>query len=516
MKIIVNAMRRILAHFNYDVRRVTGPMLRLETLFREVTQLFSSEIKVHVFDDDPQTLQEILRSFQQEQLTLHRHSLQRDFSSVVKVPPKEFILLVDLEGVQLAELAEQNLSLESAVMVIASATLGSFNSGVTKFSSIRESFLAIGLELIDVATSTQPVVVNSSQSRVFLVFSSLKNASRLTKDKANSRRRVNEVKAFLPKTIACRSNFRWLTGKGSFGHNAGVFNPGAIEEKSGFLLLMRGEFDSWNSQKQSELKYFSSWRVELAEFDSTLSRISNKTLNFTGALSKGGCRLEDFRLFRVGQQIYSNHSVITLPAERSALDQPLQRDAQIVRVGVSEYSDREREMKFVGFPTIDFQTSTIEKNWAMFTVGVEVFVIYSICPYRVFRASNWPELKFIAAVDCQLDLTVVGASGMIRNSVNPVEYDERHLIHIVHAVHFSKQYIFWALLIDKVTLIPRFISNVPVARAGISVAGSIVYVCSVVSRGKDVLLFAGINDCSAGFWEIERSVLDSTWFPLPA
>jgi hypothetical protein len=510
MKFAVNLLRRFLGRLGYETRQVSVPTLRLDDFFSSIGQLLPFECEVHIFDDDPRTLREMLRAAGQRKTHLHDLGLPVEALYAGRAPPKLTWCSVNVERVPLESVLGKSWPGGSSI-VIASASIGAFDRGQCDFPSIVDHCSKCGLELLDVGILNQPVVLNFGQSRVLLIFATPEIVGLYTTATASCVRRVAEARAFLPVPAAQNSTFRWLTRAGTFGHEAGVFNPGAYPTNSGYVSLMRGESEWWPSQKASEIRHFSSWSLDLVELDSSFQIALQKPLPFKGTFLVNRFRIEDFRLFGAGGKIYCNHAVVTLESDRAPVEQPVQLESQIVRVGLSTLSESHAELVFVGFPSLDLPTRSIEKNWAMLARGDDVFLIYSMSPYRVLRATNWPQLTFTSIVDRHLSFPVIGSAGMIRNSVNPVDYDEHHFLHVVHVVHPSKQYVFWALLVEKESLMPRYFCEIPLARAGNSVGAAIIYVCSVVAEKDRVLLFAGINDCGSGVWTIDRAILDSRW-----
>ncbi len=515
MNVISQLLRRILTHFGYEATQASVPTLRLEEFLRLSKEQLTSETAVHVFDDDPRTIRRLIGAFQERHTHVHSLGLHGSPFDSTYSPNEHFWITINIERVALQTSLANEAWFKAADVLIICGSLGAFNSGTCDFTAITRKCSEAGLELLDVAAANQPVAFNCAQNQLYLIFAPPRFFERYKENFSRRVRRVDEARAFLPVPAAQRATFRWLTESGSFGHKGGVFNPGAIADDSGSLLLMRGESDLWNAQKKSEARHFSSWKLELVNIDSENETTGHKTLHFSSPFPKDTFRVEDCRLFKVGDKVFSNHAVITLPSDRMALDQPLELESRVSRMGLSYLSGTTPELQFKGFPTIDIPTRRIEKNWAMFSLGADVYLIYSLSPYRILRANAWPELSFSTVVNRDLLFSFAQPNSMIRNSTNPVEYDEHHLLHIVHAVHPSKQYVFWALLIEKDGLLPRFACDIPIARAGRSVPGSIVYLCSVIAQSTRILLFAGINDCSSGVWEIKRSLLDSRWRPLP-
>ena len=514
MNIAVHWLRKCLARCGYEARQVSTPTLRLDEFLSASKKMLQGDWELHIFDDDPRAVREISKA--QSAGNTFTHNLESPVESSMsrRIPSKPILISVNVERVQLDVLLGIRSWSDSATVVAASGSLGAFNRGICDFAAIERFCAEKGFELLDVASLNQPVLLNSEQTRIFLIFSRPGAFAGYTADASSRVRRVDEARAFLPVPAALASEFKWLTRAGSFGYDAGAFNPGALAAPTGYVAIMRGEGDWWHIQRGNEIKHFSSWRLEWVDMSSTLTMRAHKPVRFVGALPSNGFRVEDFRLLRVGEDIFSNHAVVTLSEGRPAGNQPVRLDSQIVRVGISVVSASRSELQFVGFPAIDIPTRSIEKNWAMFNRGSEVFLIYSMSPYRVLRATSWPKLDFKTVVNRRLSLPIGGASGLIRNSVNPVDYDERHFLHVVHVVHPSKQYVFWALLIEKDSLIPRFVCQIPLVRAGRSLEASIVYLSSIVAEKDHVRLFAGINDCSSGAWEIERSILDARWRKL--
>ena len=147
----------------------------------------------------------------------------------------------------------------------------------------------------------------------------------------------------------------------------------------------------------------------------------------------------------------------------------------------------------------------------MFAAGDRLLLLYSVAPYVLLSCSNWPGLDFTTIMEAEVQLPFGGDGLAIRNSVNPVDYDGRHWLHIVHKVYPGKQYAFWALLIDKQTLQPVRATVRPLVRGWHSYSASIIYTCSVLVDSDHVRLFSGLDDSSACVATIPRRRLDAEW-----
>jgi hypothetical protein len=185
-----------------------------------------------------------------------------------------------------------------------------------------------------------------------------------------------------------------------------------------------------------------------------------------------------------------------------------------INVGVSRLDLVSKELTYLGVPRLDRPVGSTEKNWVFFEHEGQLYLLYSFKPYHVLRANRWPKLDFATVLNQDLPLALAEKEIPIRNSVNPVEYDAEHFLHVVHKVYPWKRYAFWAVLIEKQTLLPKLITNRPLVCGWHSAPASIIYVCALVSRKSEILVFGGLNDSSLGVWRVSRSRLDSHWGPL--
>ena len=193
---------------------------------------------------------------------------------------------------------------------------------------------------------------------------------------------------------------------------------------------------------------------------------------------------------------------------------PIRPEKLRTMIGLSLFKSEEPLLTYLGSPTLDRPVARMEKNWAMFSTGKLVHLIYSFNPYRLFSTDALPDLRFSCVLECRLNLPLLEDGLSFRNSINPVSYDEGHLLHLVHKVYPGKRYIFWAVLIDKMTLLPVKISRRPLLSAGSSAAASTIYACSAISRKDDLVVFGGIDDCAVGGWRIAKADLDRHWISI--
>jgi hypothetical protein len=239
-------------------------------------------------------------------------------------------------------------------------------------------------------------------------------------------------------------------------------------------------------------------------------RIAARTeVRWADAPAYAGCRFEDFRLFRHQGRLYSNHTYIRGNGGLSGR-KPVRPERLQTSVGISRLETEGALLTPLGPAQLDRPVERVEKNWAMCSSGDRVHLIYSFSPYRLFAAQAFPDLQFAFVAERTPRFPFADDGISFRNSINPVPWDSRHLLHIVHKAYPEKRYVFWAVLLDKDTLLPVQFSRRPLV-SDRSSAGSITYVCSAVCHKDDLLLFGGIDDCSIGAWRIRKADLEPHW-----
>jgi hypothetical protein len=173
------------------------------------------------------------------------------------------------------------------------------------------------------------------------------------------------------------------------------------------------------------------------------------------------------------------------------------------------------QLAFAGCPELDAPAQFIEKNWAVMSRGDRLFLLYTAEPFHLLELEDWARLRFRTVERAAIRFPFSCPRQSLRNSLNPVDYDEQHWLHVVHRVYPGKQYCFWALLIDKARLRPVFALPRPLARGGQPFPASILYLCSAVAGTNSIRFFFGVNDSGSGTAEVLRSDLDAQWRRLP-
>jgi hypothetical protein len=226
------------------------------------------------------------------------------------------------------------------------------------------------------------------------------------------------------------------------------------------------------------------------------------------------CRTEDFRLFRFRGQVVANHVVISAADPAKPTGSQLHLDQLQTRIAISVLDPTQRRLSWQGCPSIDRPLAQTEKNWAMFAAGEELYLLYSFAPYVLLRCTDWTKLHFETVVQADIPVPFSGDGLTLRNSINPIDYDDRYWLHVVHRVYPGKQYTFWPVLIEKSTLRPARVGRRPLACGGRSHTASILYLSSALAAKDHVDLFFGLDDAALGWSRVTRARLDSNWVAL--
>jgi hypothetical protein len=295
--------------------------------------------------------------------------------------------------------------------------------------------------------------------------------------------------------------------RGSYG----VFNPGAFHHAGRAFLLARQEALPWPILRNNPVRFFAPPPPLLLSLETT-GNLQGGQIEPGRAveLKPGfphGARAEDFRVFTHAGCLLVNHAILREAGGREGRIQP---DQLVTRVGLAQLDPDQPSLTFLGEPSLPLDLRTVEKNWAMFSSGGEIHLIYSFQPFRIFSAPVPIPAQYRARASVSLELPPHLAGASLRNSINPVPYDSRHLLHVVHTVYAEKRYVFWPVLLDRDSLLPVRVGRRPILRG----EQSLTYVCSALAAEDQVTFFGGIDDCALGSWQLARALLEANWLPL--
>ena len=423
------------------------------------------------------------------------------------------LLVLDAENVEPAEILGDERTRRQVETILVRCSLGHLWIGGWDLGRAARAFRAAGFGLRDVLGPAGLLSWSAPAESIILVFGNERLGAVQRPTGAAAARATEALAVFSPPLVRARS-LRRLAGRGSYGFAAGLLNPGALRWEGRTLLLARGEHAPWAAQKADEATFMDSVRPVLMEPapDAAGTFLARELALTDGGQPVAG-RCEDFRLFRFRGDLFSNCAITAIAGRRPQRGRRLQLGTITTRIGLARLDPVGGRLAFLGTPRIDRPLRRLEKNWAMFEAGGELHLLYSFSPYRLLRATNWPALDFTEIRACEPRPPADTLPAVLRNSVNPVEYDERYFLHVVHAVFPVKRYVFWAVLIDRATLLPAMVSARPLVGGWRSAPAAIIYVSAVVAGADEIEVYGGLNDSSVGRWTLRRDELDAAWLP---
>jgi hypothetical protein len=512
---IIQAVRRFLAKRGYAIVQLDeGVPESLEAYVAALGRQPVRIARICIRDSDPEPVRVFLNHFH-ERVVSYRSAPNKGDPELPGGGNEPLLLAIDAGELRGAGPAGLALCLARSSLVIIRSKFGAFWSGREDALDLAEQMEEAGFRLTEVLHRPVAGLSRPPEENVYLAFArertdSASGGAAPRPLSARSALTLNQLSA----PIAAAEGAVRLAGRGTGGFPAGVCNPGALEGTGGLVLLARGERIPWPIQKRSWTGFAASCQPLLLVLGEDLQIATAAEVRFDDSTVPPCSRLEDFRLFQHSDQIYTNHSVIAGEGPPGS-EAPVVPEALRTAVGISRFDPEERCLTYLGAPVLDCPVARIEKNWAMFSTAAGLQLIYSFNPYRLFSAPAMPGLRFNSVIEQALRLPIPDDGLTLRNSINPVLYDAVHLLHLVHKVYPNKQYLYWAVLIDRTTLLPVKISARPLLRGIASSGASILYACSAIVRAEEVLVFGGVDDCAIGAWRISRAVLDRHWLPLP-
>jgi hypothetical protein len=509
--------RRLLHRAGYlALRPPHGVSEELPTYLRGIERETSGPLHVVCVDDDTGVQSQLLREFSVEKvwfcspLELHRQP-----SPPPPPPHGTQVLILGLFPRPADSSAVTALWTRTWSAILLRVQLGSCWRGEMDLTPWLEQLEQRGFTLEDVV-SPPPLSPVQGAAHSVLLAARPRESRRASARATLGLARAAEAATFLTPPVIPSASARILTGRGSGGFRAGLFNPGAIVENGQIELLARGEDTFWRQQQADEPTYFNAVQPCGLKWDPAAGLSPPRPFSWKTPPRLTNWRAEDFRLFRYRDEVYSNHSLLSRCGAPAVTGRPVDLERVRCRVAFSRVDFRSLHLAFQGYPELDVPNRLIEKNWAVMTHGDRLFLSYSAEPFHLLELEDWDRLRFrtVTRTDPRFPFSCPGTT--LRNSLNPIDYDERHWLHVVHRVYPGKQYCFWALLIDKARRRPAFALARPLARGGEPLPASILYLCSAIATGEVVRFFFGVNDAGLGVAEVPRPLLDSHWQRLAA
>ncbi len=315
------------------------------------------------------------------------------------------------------------------------------------------------------------------------------------------------------------SDLRAIAGPTYAGFAGGVMNTSVIAWENDFWALGCGRDRHWmDSLTHPKSKdYLRGQPIvlkvdpkRLTVIDSFLPEVKNNPFEGLDTV------LEDLRLFSFQARIWASGSVV-FPVRHPVIS-PYKNVYQVLL----ELDVSKKTLSFIGSPQLHFPLNPIEKNWIYLEDKGRLLCFYSFSPYVVFYSLPQSPLDFtrLQQRDWGHDFGALGDSlHRISFSVNPIGYDEGHVLSAIHKFDDGsgyRIYSHWAVLLDRFTLLPVKISRIPLIEGG-SARGrlpGIIYLMGVARRENGFIFSAGEGDDHSSVLEISKAFLEQHWIPF--
>jgi hypothetical protein len=273
----------------------------------------------------------------------------------------------------------------------------------------------------------------------------------------------------------------------------GIYNPGSILIDKKIYLLARVEPD-YGAYSGEVIKYFTtSQHPTMFVYD----EIYEKYIDFF-ELEKEGypgiSRIEDFRIFKYKGEIYSNHTIV-IPFE----------DSIETKSTISKIDIYNKKIIFDNIPNI-LEKKRYEKNWVYFSDNDDLYMIYNISPWIIFKKSI--DNDWVKIIDVNLNLKWFNDK-YLSNSINPIDFFDYYL-HIFHTKDDNYIYSQGFILISKKTLLPEYYTDNYVFIGGHCKGknNGVFYIMSCVEdRNGDLLIVYGEGDSNTRVIKYDKHVL---------
>lgn len=286
-----------------------------------------------------------------------------------------------------------------------------------------------------------------------------------------------------------------LAKPGILGFKGGAFNPGAVQSHGKIILLVKATYLPWYKArgKKRDLFLKGSPLLFTLNQESSLEKKIEIINDFRGFPGGHPWAIEDMRLFTFQDSIYINHSLVEFGKDDSWFGQGA------VSASLSVLNFQDQSITFIQVPQLDFPKQKIEKNWMYLEHEDQLYLFYSLNPYRVLVQEHG---VFVTKIyqDLGGKLNDIGGFGtMVSQSTNPIDFDENHYLMVIHQIenrNFGRCYHHWAILISKRTMLPVKITSQPIF-SGLGARGrtpGIRYISSILKEGEEILFFAGEGD----------------------
>lgn len=195
--------------------------------------------------------------------------------------------------------------------------------------------------------------------------------------------------------------------------NGGIYNPGFCRFQDKNYMISRVESYTEKERGVKDLWIRTTSIPHIIEMDENLNVVDTYPLETIGEF----IRIEDFRLFTHNDKLYSNHIIVD--------------ESKRIYPVISEIDLINKKMTIIGTIELEIPKNDVEKNWVFFNHNKELFLIYSLSPWMIFKIDiNTLTGELIKKCEVKFDWN---HSGFISNSTNPIRINQNRNIMGFHS-----------------------------------------------------------------------------------
>ena len=254
----------------------------------------------------------------------------------------------------------------------------------------------------------------------------------------------------------------------------GLFNPAFLKNKNKNYLLCRAESVPELYRKSPFVGKTNPILVEIGKDLKTIK--SYKEINIENY--DENTKLEDFRSFQYKDKTLLSCTYI---------------NDKNIKTAVCELDFKNKLLKNIRVPNLlNFNTKRTEKNWSYFEKDGELYMLYSLNPYILFKKTS--DFDFQKVYELKSNFSF-GYNVYVANSINPFRYDNYYL-HIVHINTGKKSYKHFPILLNKDSLLPEFYSDIPIFYKNncYGTYKNVLYLTDYVVNTEEITFFFGEGD----------------------
>lgn len=297
---------------------------------------------------------------------------------------------------------------------------------------------------------------------------------------------------------------------------AGVYNPGCFRFKDKTYLLSRVEPYQLKEFCYNYDKFYCGALPLLTELNNDLTPAKSTLLP---KIFNKKLRCEDFRVFKFRGKLLINHPVTNISScykfkkNHYLLNGRYQWMKPRTRQGLSELQIDKMKINFLGFTEVDFKPCRVEKNWMYVELENELYLLYSFSPLIILKLKDLKNLTFQTFEKKNNPATYLKnyTGKFLSFSANPIVYDDKNFMLIIHEKGVDEIYRHWILLINNLNFNPSYVISKPILEGG-KMKGefsNIAYLTSILDLNDKFTFFLGEGDTYVSKMTLDKNFLSS-------